>query len=125
MATRQSTILSAENLGVDCSVIDLVRPVTSGGGPVFDNWLSRLEVGDRFLFRHRQSKGPEDIGLQHAEVAFKYRSSTQLADTLNKTMRYVVDNAGFSALMKCEEILPKPEGTVHVLPSNDECDRTD
>lgn len=128
MSKLRTAIVSPEPLGVESSVIDLIKPSLSTiGGGSGSNWLSNLPLGSRFLFRPRQRRS-EDIGAQSAEVFHKYSTCTCLFDGLNKPVYFIVDSAGFSEMMQCVEMLaPRPtvteEGAVNVL--EQPADRTD
>lgn len=121
MNTHRTLVLCDEELGVDSTVIDLIKPnLTSiGGGGRDPNWLGKLPIGTRFLFKNwsPQNHAGPDIGVQYAEVQVKYKECTQLFDGLNKPMKYIVDNLAFSAAMRCVEVLEQyqQEGTDNVL----------
>lgn len=128
MNTHRTVVLYDEELGVNCSTMDLIKPanltsISGGGGDA--NWLAKMPIGTRFLFKNRmpQNHAGPDIGVQYAEIQVKFKECTQLFDGLNKPMKYIVDNLAFSAAMRCVEILEpfQQEGTDNVLvlePSN-------
>lgn len=122
MNTHRTVVLCDDEIGVDSTVIDLIKPnlTAIGGGNVDNNWLGKLPLRTRFLFRMKQPQshtGP-DVGVQVAQVEVKYKECTQLFDGLNKPIKYIVDNISFSQVMRCVEVLPdleQPEGTDNVL----------
>lgn len=122
MNTYRTSVLCDENIGVESTVIDLIKPsnlTTIGGGTIDNNWLAKMPVGTRFLFRSKQPQnhlGP-DIGVQMAEVEVKFKECTQLFDGLNKPIRFLVFNTAFSQQMQCIQELPpfNHEETENVL----------
>lgn len=121
MNTQRTVVVSDDSIGVNSTVIDLIKPnlTAIGGGGVDNNWLGKLPVGARFLFRMKspQSHTGPDVGVQMAEVQVKFKTCTQLYDGLNKPVKFIVDNLAFSAMMYCVEELPafNQEGTDNVL----------
>lgn len=135
MNTKRTVVLSDDDIGVSSTVMDLIKPSNlssiSGGGGRDPNWLGKLPLGARFLFKSWMPQNPSapDIGVQMAEVQVKYKECTQLFDGLNKPIKYIVDNVAFSTTMRCVEMLEpfvQQEGTANVLViASNELDRPD
>lgn len=135
MNTHRTSVLCDEDIGVESTVIELIKPNNSligmagGGGP--DNWLAGMPIGSRFIFRmrQRQNTGMPDVGVQYAEVKAKFKHCTMLYDGLNKPIKYIVHTLDFSTAMVCvEELEAYQEGVANALNADDfvtvpQCDR--
>lgn len=125
MNVHQTSVLSDEDIGVNSTVIELIKPASSnlgsmGGGGDF-NWLGKMPIGSRFIFRmrHRQNTGMPDVGVQYAEVKAKFKDCTMLYDGLNKPVKYIVHNLDFSTAMMCvEELEAYPQEAANALDAN-------
>lgn len=125
MNTYQTSVLSDEDIGVNSTVIELIKPASSnigsmGGGGDF-NWLGKMPIGSRFIFRmrHRQNISGPDVGVQYAEVKAKFKDCTMLYDGLNKPIKYIVHNLDFSTAMVCvEELEPYQQEAFNALDTN-------